>query len=448
MTRFFDRSTCRSPSVKRQALDPTGVVGEPARRSGAKESRWARSSAQADVDVGSIGAVTITTLDPPASLAHGRPRAGALCQARGMDSQNPYADRPWLAAYAPEVPDAIDEVTQTLSDMIDASIARYGRARALEFFGAATTYAELGEQIDRAAEGLRRLGVTHGDRVAIVLPNCPQHVVAFYAVLRLGAIVVEHNPLYTARELRHQFEDHQARFAIVWDKVYDTVDGFPSDLKVERIVSVDITEAMPWGTRFALRLPVAKARTARAQLTATPKARKVLTWQKLVDGRRLSRRHPRPVLDDIALLQYTSGTTGTPKGAILTHRNLRANAMQGARLGARAARGRGDLLRGAAAVPRLRHDAVPHVRDEHRREARAVPEVRREARGGCREEEPADLPARGAADLRPARPVGGARRDRPDERALRDLGRDEPAGRDRRRGGRRRPAACSSRATA
>lgn len=246
-----------------------------------------------------------------------------------MESQNPYADRPWLAAYAPDVPDAIDEVTQTLSDMIESSISRYRDATALEFFGATTTYRELGEQIDRAAEGLRRLGVTHGDRVAIVLPNCPQHVVAFYAALRLGAIVVEHNPLYTARELRHQFEDHQARFAIAWDKVYDTVDGFPSDLKVERIISVDITEAMPWGTRVALRLPVAKAREARAQLTATPKARRVLTWQKLVDGRRLSRRHPRPVLNDIALLQYTSGTTGTPKGAILTHRNLRANAMQG-----------------------------------------------------------------------------------------------------------------------
>jgi len=246
-----------------------------------------------------------------------------------MESQNPYADRPWLAAYAPEVPDEIDEVVQTLSDMIEASISRYSGATALEFFGATTTYRELGEQIDRAAEGLRRLGVTHGDRVAIVLPNCPQHVVAFYAVLRLGAIVVEHNPLYTARELRHQFEDHQARFAIAWDKVYDTVDGFPSDLKVERIISVDITEAMPWGTRVALSLPVAKAREARAQLTAAPKARRVLTWQKLVDGRRLSRRHPRPVLDDIALLQYTSGTTGTPKGAILTHRNLRANAMQG-----------------------------------------------------------------------------------------------------------------------
>jgi long-chain acyl-CoA synthetase len=246
-----------------------------------------------------------------------------------MDAQNPYASRPWLAAYAPGVPDSIDEVTQTLSDMIEASIARYGRATALEFFGATTEYGELGEQIDRAAEGLRRLGVTHGDRVAIVLPNCPQHVVAFYAVLRLGAIVVEHNPLYTARELRHQFEDHQARFAVVWDKIYDTVDGFPADLKLERIVSVDITDAMPWTTRVALRLPIPKARAAREQLTAKPKARRVLTWQKLIDGRRLSRRHPRPALDDIALLQYTSGTTGTPKGAILTHRNLRANAMQG-----------------------------------------------------------------------------------------------------------------------
>jgi long-chain acyl-CoA synthetase len=227
------------------------------------------------------------------------------------------------------VPDVIAEVTQTLSEMIEVSVGRYGTATALEFFGATTTYRDLGEQIERAAEGLRRLGVIHGDRVALVLPNCPQHVVAFYAVLRLGAIVVEHNPLYTARELRHQFEDHQARFAIVWDKVYDTLDGFPSDLKLERIVSVDITDAMRWSTRAALRLPIPKARAARAQLTATPKARKVLPWHKLVDARRISKRHPPPVLDDTALLQYTSGTTGTPKGAILTHRNLRANAMQG-----------------------------------------------------------------------------------------------------------------------
>ena len=98
-----------------------------------------------------------------------------------------------------------------------------------------------------------------------MLPNCPQHVVAFYAVLRLGAIVVEHNPLYTARELRHQFEDHQARFAIAWDKVYDTIDGFPSDVKVERIVSVDITEAMPLAQRASRCACRSRGRARRAR---------------------------------------------------------------------------------------------------------------------------------------------------------------------------------------
>ncbi|TXK20788.1 long-chain-fatty-acid--CoA ligase [Microbacterium wangchenii] len=242
---------------------------------------------------------------------------------------HPYASRPWLDAYAEGVPADIAEPSQTLTDMIDASVARFGRRPALEFFGAVTTYRSLGEQIARAAEGMRRLGVRKGDRVALVLPNCPQHVVAFFAALRLGAIVVEHNPLYTARELRHQFEDHGARFAIVWDKCVDTVAGFPSDLAVEHIVSVDMTEALPLGKRAALRLPIPKARESRERLSTTPRTKRRVAWKKLLDHRPLPRRTPRPALEDIALLQYTSGTTGSPKGAMLTHANLRANAMQG-----------------------------------------------------------------------------------------------------------------------
>ncbi|MEV4668470.1 long-chain-fatty-acid--CoA ligase [Microbacterium sp. LWO12-1.2] len=244
-------------------------------------------------------------------------------------TSHPYDSRPWLSSYADGVPAEIDEPTQTLPEMMAASVQTFARRPALEFFGAVTTYRELGVQIERAAEGLRRLGVGKGDRVALVLPNCPQHVVAFYATLRLGAIVVEHNPLYTARELRHQFEDHGARVAIVWDKVADTVAGFPSDLTVEHIVSVDLTAAMPLSKRLLLRLPVPKARESRAKLTGTPKARHLISWKSLLDHRRVSRRVPGPTLSDTALLQYTSGTTGVPKGAILTHANLRANAMQG-----------------------------------------------------------------------------------------------------------------------
>lgn len=242
------------------------------------------------------------------------------------------AARPWVASYAPGVPRSFAIPDGTLTDLVDDAVAAHGEQDALEFFGASTTYRELGDAVARAAAGLKALGVDAGDRVALVLPNCPQHIIAFHAVLRLGAIVVEHNPLYTDRELRHQFEDHGATVAVVWDRVVPRVQQLPADIPVRAIVSVDLISAMPLSKRLALSLPVPRARKAKKALTTTEKLtgpRELVPWRELVGHKRLPSTHPRPARTDIAALQYTSGTTGVPKGAILTHRNLLANAAQG-----------------------------------------------------------------------------------------------------------------------
>ena len=234
--------------------------------------------------------------------------------------------RPWTASYAAGVPEDLAPVSGSLIDIVEASVRDYPDAPALQFFGAETTYRQMQDAIDRAANGLRELGVKAGDPVAIVLPNSPQHIIAFYAVLRLGAVVVEHNPLYTPRELRKQFEDHGAKHAIVWSKVVQTVQEFPSDLAVDSLISVDVTRAMPFMTRMLLKLPIAKARESREALTS--KVRGAISWDAIVASAPLPSTHPRPQTDDLAIIQYTSGTTGTPKGASLTHRNLLANAAQ------------------------------------------------------------------------------------------------------------------------
>jgi long-chain acyl-CoA synthetase len=235
--------------------------------------------------------------------------------------------QPWVKNYQQGVPAEIDLPTEPLVAMLERSVAEAGSHPAMEFFGRRTTYAELGDQIDRAAEGLRHLGVRAGDRVALILPNCPQHVVAFYAVLRLGAVVVEHNPLYTSRELRHQFEDHQARIVIAWEKAVTAIRAFPADIEIDHVVSVNLLRAFPTVKRLALHLPVRSLRESREALTGS--APGTIPWEKLLTHGRIDPDHPRPSVDDLAAIQYTSGTTGQPRGAMLTHFNLFSNALQG-----------------------------------------------------------------------------------------------------------------------
>lgn len=236
--------------------------------------------------------------------------------------------RAWNAFYAPGTPVDIEPVTGSLVDLLDERCEQWADRDAISFFNRTVSYKELGERVSRVAQGLADLGVGAGDRVALIMPNAPQHVIAFYAILRLGAIVVEHNPLYTRDELETQFRDHSAETVIAWDKMVATVQSLPADLGVRTIVAVDVTQAMPFPTRAALRLPIAKARASRDKLTT--KTTGAIPFSQLERSPQIAEGHPRPGRDDIACLQYTSGTTGAPKGAMITHGNLWANARQGA----------------------------------------------------------------------------------------------------------------------
>ncbi len=244
------------------------------------------------------------------------------------DSQDwPLSHRPWTKNYNPETKTELDLPETSLSHLMEQAVREVPQKIALQFFGATTSYAQLGEQIRRVAEGLRQAGVNAGDRVAIILPNCPQHIIAFYAVIRLGAVVVEHNPLYTSAELRHMFEDHRAKVAIVWDKAAENVSSLPADTRPQLVYAVNMLEAMPFHLRTALKLPVKPMRQSREKLQGP--ARGTKSWKSLLKHQPIDPAHHRPTAHDLALLLYTSGTLGSPKGVALTHRNLESNARMG-----------------------------------------------------------------------------------------------------------------------
>src|ERR1700749_4881527 len=244
----------------------------------------------------------------------------------------PYDTRPWLRYYPAGVPAGAEFPDAPLTSVLDDSVRRYPRRPALVFLGRKISYQELSVQVDRFADALRGLGVHHGDRVATVLPNCPQAVITFFATLRRGAVIVQNNPLYTAAELHTQLADSGAKVVVVFDRAYETVAAALPGTKVENVIVTSLTEYLPAAKRLALRLPLRQAREKRAELTAElPGGLEDVPLrfaQVMADAR------PRhiPVMvnpaQDLAALQYTGGTTGTPKGAMLTHANLLANAYQ------------------------------------------------------------------------------------------------------------------------
>lgn len=211
-----------------------------------------------------------------------------------------------------------------LYELLETTARLYPQRVALDYFGATTTYAQVRDQVLRAARVLHEAGVRAGDTVAIALPNCPQAFVAFYACMRIGAVAAQHNPLAPAAQIDGQIMRHGGRVAIVWEKC---VDAFPLD-RLDTVFTVDISYGMPTSQRFLLSLPVPRARQMRAQLRgAVPAA--CVSWDRATaSARPIDDDHPLPSPGDRAVILHTSGTNGVPKSAPLTHRNIGANVNQ------------------------------------------------------------------------------------------------------------------------
>ena len=245
--------------------------------------------------------------------------------------------------YQAGIPAVIEAPDAGLGELLETAAHFYPDRVAIDFLGATTTYRQLLEASERAARLLHDAGVRRGDRVALIMPNCPQHVVAVYGALRLGAIVAEHNPLAPAEELRAQLERHGGRVVIAWEKGVDLIvdprsreagaAGPEADsvdpLCGRTVFSVDLSAALPARLRAALRLPVARAREARDSMRAPRLPAGVRSWDReAARAEPIPASWPRPGGRDVAVLLHTGGTTGAPKAAMLTHTNLRANANQ------------------------------------------------------------------------------------------------------------------------
>jgi long-chain acyl-CoA synthetase len=233
-------------------------------------------------------------------------------------------DRPWLKHYDPGVPQHIDIPAVPLHAFLRQDAERYPDRPCTNFKGHVVTYREMDALTDHLAAALAAMGIQKGQPVGLFMPNSTQFVMAFYAILKAGGIVVATNPLYTAREIEHQLNDAGVEILLVMSNFYRMIKEVQPKTKLRRLIVTNIKEYLPPVMRLLFTVAREKKGGHRAVLTGGD------LW--LQDVLRQYADAPAPRLDigpeDVALFQYSGGTTGLSKAAVATHRNLVANTLQ------------------------------------------------------------------------------------------------------------------------
>jgi long-chain acyl-CoA synthetase len=235
-------------------------------------------------------------------------------------------DRPWLAAYPQGVPADIDTSQYTsLVALMDEAFKKYADRVAYSFMGKEVTYGQTDSLSSAFAAYLQSLGLVKGDRVAIMMPNVPQYPVAVAAVLRAGFVVVNVNPLYTPRELEHQLKDSGAKAIVIIENFAATLEQCIAHTPVKHVVLCAMGDQLGLLKGALVNYVV---RNVKKMVPAYNLPGAVRFNQAVAQGTRSTLKKPDIKPDDIALLQYTGGTTGVSKGAVLLHRNVIANVLQ------------------------------------------------------------------------------------------------------------------------